>query len=124
MRRRERGRLARLAALEARLRQHDPTVRVALTRRRIDAATARLARLVLEVTARPQRQLERARLRLHALSPLAVLNRGYAIIYLEQGADAADTILRSGAQAQPNQTIRARLAQGIVRAIITETRSE
>ena len=124
MHRRERGRLARLAALEARLRQHDPTVRVALTRRRIDAATARLARLVLEVTARPQRQLERARLRLHALSPLAVLNRGYAIIYLEQGADAADTILRSGAQAQPNQTIRARLAQGIVRAIITETRSE
>lgn len=123
-RRRERGNLARLAALDTRLRRHDPTVRVALTGRRIDAATARLARVANELTDRMQRRLERARVRLNALSPLAVLNRGYAIVYLETGADAAETILRSGAQAQPNQTIRARLAQGTVRAIITETRSE
>ncbi len=129
VRRREKANANRLAALEARLRRQDPTVRVALAERRIEAATARLMRVAQELTGRPQRRLERALVRLNALSPLAVLNRGYAIVYLENSGPGettggAETILRSGAQARPDQTIRARLAQGSVRAVITETRSE
>jgi exodeoxyribonuclease VII large subunit len=66
-------------------------------------------------------RLERAWVRLQALSPLAVLNRGYAIVYLE---DEPERILRSAADAQPQQTIRARLAYGSVRAIVTETQTQ
>ena len=117
--RRQRTQAARLAALEARLRRHDPTIRLAVIARRIDAASARLARVADELTARPQRRLDRANLRLGALSPLAVLNRGYAIVYLE--GDHQTSILRDASDAQPNQTLRARLAKGGVRAVITET---
>lgn len=117
--RRQRTRATRLNALEARLRRHDPAVRLALARRRLSSSQARLARVAQDLTTRRQAPLAAARLRLEALSPLAVLNRGYAIVYLENFTDGQ--ILRDSSQAQPNQTIRARLARGSVRATITET---
>jgi exodeoxyribonuclease VII large subunit len=71
------------------------------------------------MTARRRTRLAHAAARLEALSPLAVLNRGYAIVYTEQGS-----ILRDAATAQPNQQIRARLAKGSVKALITDTVTE
>jgi exodeoxyribonuclease VII large subunit len=117
--RRHRTHSARLAALEARLRRHDPTVRLGLASRRLTAASSRLERLARDLVVTPRSRLERATLRLDALSPLAVLSRGYAIVYLEGAGE--QTILHDAAQAQPNRIIRARLAQGSVRALITET---
>jgi exodeoxyribonuclease VII large subunit len=118
--RRLRNRLQRIAALEARLRQHDPTLRLALAKRRLHAAETCLARLAADFAARRRARLDRATARLHALSPLAVLNRGYAIIYLEQEGTTASTILRDATETAPNQRIRARLARGNVRATVTE----
>jgi exodeoxyribonuclease VII large subunit len=63
-----------------------------------------------------QSRLNRASARLEALSPLAVLSRGYAIVYTADG-----NLLRSAADTTPGQTIRARLAQGTVAAKVTET---
>ena len=120
--RRQRTRATRLNALEARLRRHDPAVRLALAHRRLAASQQRLTRLATDLTRRRQAPLAAARLRLEALSPLAVLNRGYAIVYLESGEK--NQLLRDSAQAQPSQTIRARLAQGSVRATITETTNQ
>jgi exodeoxyribonuclease VII large subunit len=139
--RRLRTRTTRLAALEARLRRHDPTLRLSLAQSRLAAATKRIERLSTTLISRPRtrleaatrrldrlpetvvatrrRALDRAVLRLQALSPLAVLNRGYAIVYVEGGEQ--ETILRDAAEALPNQQIRARLARGSVRARITET---
>lgn len=118
--RRIRNRVNRLAALETRLRRHDPTLRLSLANRRLTNAEARLQRLAKEITSRRQSRLAQAGARLDALSPLAVLNRGYAIIYLESDTGES-TILRDAAVAEPNQKIRARLASGSVRATITET---
>jgi exodeoxyribonuclease VII large subunit len=113
---------ARLAGLEARLRRHDPTARIGYVARRLDVAKARLNAAAAAIATKRKTRVERAELRLQALSPLAVLNRGYAIVYLEEGAN--ETILREASQAAANQTIRARLAHGSVRATITETLRE
>lgn len=120
--RRLRNRVNRLAALETRLRRHDPTLRLTLANRRLTTAAARLRRLAGEITARRLARLAHAGARLEALSPLAVLNRGYAIVYLEDARTAGDgTILRDAGVAEPGNKIRARLARGSVRATITET---
>jgi len=108
----------RLSALEARLRRHDPSVRLALAERRLSAAWDRIGRVAKELIGHRRTRLERALVRLEALSPLAVLSRGYSIIYLEEGAQ--EMILREASEATPNQQIRARLAKGSVRARITE----
>ena len=112
--RRQRSRSTRLAALEARLRRHDPGVRLALAHRRLLAASARLERLARDLPARRLASLTLATNRLHALSPLAVLNRGYAIVYAESGA-----ILRDAAAAPVNSRIQARLAEGTLHARVT-----
>ena len=106
---------SRIAALEARLRRHDPAVRLALSNRRLATLSASLERIAKAVPARRRVKLDRVSVRLRALSPLAVLNRGYAIVYAESGG-----ILRTAANAEPGQVIRARLAHGSVRARITE----
>ena len=118
----QRHNAARLAALEARLRRHDPTVRIGHISRRLEIAKARLSAQAVQLTAQRRIRLERAALRLSALSPLAVLNRGYAIVYLE--GSQPETILRNSADARPSQTIRARLAKGSVRAVISETNEQ
>lgn len=112
--RRTRTRTTRLAVLEARLRRHDPTVRLALATRRLDALSASMERLAKSIPARRRTALRGVTLRLHSLSPLAVLNRGYAIIFAPDG-----TILRNPAEAPPNTLIRARLAQGTLQARVT-----
>ena len=87
--RRLRTRASQIETLAARLARHNPTARLALTRRRIERAADSLARLArTAITARNTR-LDRATARLHALSPLAVLDRGYALVY-----DASGTLLR------------------------------
>jgi exodeoxyribonuclease VII large subunit len=118
----QRHNAARVAALETRLRRHDPTIRIAHIGRRLETAKTRLAAVSQHVATTRRTRLERATLRLNALSPLAVLNRGYAIVYLEGSEPGIpETILQNAAAAHPNQTIRARLAQGSVRARILES---
>ena len=112
------NRRTRIAQLEARLRRHDPGVRLVLAQRRFAAASARLTRAADLITQRAVR-LERAYLRLQALSPLAVLNRGYAIVYAPDGS-----ILRNATSARAGQTIRARLAQGSLRATVLTNSAE
>lgn len=114
----ERHQAARVAALEARLRKHDPTVRIAHVSRRLEAANTRLTGISQRMTTVRHTRLERAMLRLNALSPLAVLNRGYAIVYLEDAEN--ETILHNASDAHPDQTIRARLANGSVRARVLQ----
>lgn len=115
-----RMRSLRVEALQARLRKHDPALRLALAQRRHSAATFALRRVSHAIVQARRLKLDSALLHLTALSPLAVLNRGYAIVYLESG-DVAPVLLRDAEQAIPNQQIRARLARGSVRATITES---
>ncbi len=106
----------RLNQLETRLRRHDPTARLAQAQRRLQAASTRLLSLSTQTTATFRTRLNRATVRLEALSPLAVLNRGYALVYSEEG-----TLLRNAAAAIPGQTITARLARGTLTAEVKTT---
>ncbi len=111
----QRHNASRVAGLEARLRRHDPTARLAHLSRRLESAKARLAAVSVQLTAQRRTRLERATVRLQALSPLAVLNRGYAIVFAESGA-----ILRSAADTQADEVIRAQLAHGSFRARVLD----
>jgi exodeoxyribonuclease VII large subunit len=105
----------RIAALSLRLDRQNPSVRLALARRRLERAQQSLSRLALTTVATRTTRLDHASARLHALSPLAVLNRGYALVYAANGQ-----LLRNAATVQTGDPIRARLAQG---SLIAEVKS-
>jgi exodeoxyribonuclease VII large subunit len=85
---------------------------------RLQGTAARHAALFARLRAAGLQQLNRARERLaplvrtlHAVSPLATLDRGYAIVSLEGGG-----ILRDAKDAAAGTIIEARLSQGRIRA--------
>ncbi|RXH55579.1 exodeoxyribonuclease VII large subunit [Granulicella sibirica] len=105
----------RLAALESRLHRQDIRLRLAEAQRRLAAANARLTRISTQLITTRQNRLTRAEARLQALSPLAVLNRGYALVYSPEGK-----LLRNAHDTETGQPIRARLATGSISATVTE----
>jgi exodeoxyribonuclease VII large subunit len=115
--------IQRLNAVGDRLRRQDISIRIAATDHRLQAVTARLQRAAVQTVASRHTSLERTSARLDVLSPLAVLSRGYALVYLQSGP-AGGTLLRSSADASAGQKIRARLAQGTLEAEITQTHME
>jgi exodeoxyribonuclease VII large subunit len=112
--RRLRNPATRIATLTTRLERHNPTLRLALFRRRLESANDCLARTALTTISTRATRLNHTSARLEALSPLAVLNRGYALIYTAEG-----TILRDAGDTQPGQQIHARLATGTIEAEVT-----
>ncbi len=114
--RRLRTRTAQLAQLTARLARHNPAARLALTRRRLDRANDSLRRLAQATLTAHSMRLARASTRLHALSPLAVLDRGYALVFSANGQ-----LLRNAATAHPDDAIDIRLARGRIAAKVTES---
>ncbi len=92
---------------------------------RVREAVQRHQALAARLNAAELQQLRRARERLmplvrtlQAVSPLATLDRGYAIVSREGGA-----ILREAAQAPPGTIIEARLAVGKIRAKVEDPAS-
>jgi exodeoxyribonuclease VII large subunit len=87
----------------ARLARADVTLRSAV-RADVDAANARLRRRLAQ---------------LEALSPLAVLGRGYAVCWDEDGR----TILRRADPALEGRDVHVRLAEGTLDCRVTRARS-
>ena len=106
----------RLRHLHDRVRRQDAGLRVAASRASLAAADARLRRLAGSLVARSHSRLGRATLHLQALSPVAVLERGYALAFHEDGR-----LLRSVTQAAPNTPMTVRLADGTVFSRIVGT---
>ncbi|WP_213804645.1 exodeoxyribonuclease VII large subunit [Granulicella sp. dw_53] len=109
--RRLRNRTQRLESLTARLLRQDVALRLANARHRLQTARQRLLQLAAQAGAPQRHRLARASARLEALSPLAVLQRGYALAYSAEG-----TLLRSATETAPHQTIRVRLGSGSLTA--------
>jgi exodeoxyribonuclease VII large subunit len=107
----------RLALLTDRLRRKEMSVRIAATHRRLQSVTQRLYRSTVRISNARQSRLGQASARLEALSPLAVLSRGYALVYSADG-----TLLRSAGETSKGQTIRARLTHGTLEAEVTQTK--
>jgi exodeoxyribonuclease VII large subunit len=112
-----RVRAQRLAFLVDRLSRQDIAARIATIHRCLQSANQRLHRTTTQIINPRQTRLNWASAALEALSPLAVLSRGYALVYAADG-----NLLRSVAATAPGQTIRARLAHGALEATVTQTK--
>ena len=109
---------ARLGGLSERLRRQDVSLRIAHTHRQLQQANARLERAASLMLSPRWNRLNRASARLEALSPFAVLSRGYAIVYAADG-----TVLRSASDTAAGQMIRARLSRGSLEAQVSDTKT-
>lgn len=98
-------------AAEGRLARHDPSTRIPESRRRLEALRNRLERAAGMHALGGRRRADTAATRLGALSPLRVLDRGYALVYGPDGR-----LLRHPDEAHAKERIRARLAQGTLEA--------
>src|SRR3984885_12998927 len=99
-----------------RLRKRELTERLAATQRRLQNLDQSLRVWATGTVVARGSRWSRARARLEALSPLAVLSRGYALVYSADGR-----LLRAAAETSAGQTIRARLGRGTVEADVTST---
>ena len=112
------GRSKARQALTARLRYYDPRPRLGRDRSRHESSRALLVQSMrLDLSSRRGR-LESLAAKLSQLSPLTILNRGYAIVTGESGH-----ILMDAAAAPAGSAIDVRLARGRLRADVRETHS-
>ena len=79
----------------------------ALLRQRLDSLAERLPRAMREGLKARRMQLQNQMQTLHVVSPLATLGRGYSILLDEKG-----NAIRSAAQTQNGQRLKARLGEG------------
>ena len=95
----------------SRLGQHDLRQRLKLRRRELASRVEALAASARQSLMRRRARLEQAGAQLAALSPVAILERGYSLIFDAQGA-----LVKDAAQLAPGDPIQARLARGQLRA--------
>lgn len=98
---------SRLAALHARLERHTPLYRVQALQTRRKELQRRLHSAAAQHLERLTRRLAQAAHTLDAVSPLATLSRGYAIVTAADGR-----VLRAATQTAPGAQVQARLGQG------------
>ena len=119
----------RIDGLESHLRRHDLRVRTGVMRRQLDARAAELNAAILRLLAgrrtnfdrltvalrsapemillRRRSRWERAQGSLEALSPKAILARGYALVF-----DAAGHLIKQASQLKPGEHVRTQLGRG------------
>ncbi len=97
-----------LEALAAKLK--NPKDQLREKAQKIDELSMRLDRLMMNILERKKMGLERVATQLNALSPLAVLSRGYALVQDEQ-----QKLIRSSKQVKSQQMLRLRFADGEVK---------
>ena len=110
----------RLQRLSARFERTSPATRLQALRLRELTLGARLRAALERRVEQAGRRLALAQRGLHAVSPLATLGRGYAIVSRAEDG----TLLRSAAEARPGDCIEARLGSGRLRATVTEVLPE
>jgi exodeoxyribonuclease VII large subunit len=115
MRGRIQGEALRLSRLRAVLRARSPQARVALARSRAQRATVAASQAILRHLDHRRRRLAEAATGLHALSPLAVLGRGYALVRRQPGGE----IVRAAAELTIGDRLGVRLASGRIEAEVT-----
>jgi exodeoxyribonuclease VII large subunit len=102
---------AKLTVLQSLLRRASPALRTAALRLRLDVTRRALAAAARGSVVQARRRFELAARTLDAVSPLATLDRGYAIV-----SDTAGRVLQDAAALQPGDGVTARLARGRFRA--------
>jgi exodeoxyribonuclease VII large subunit len=106
---------AQLDALAARLRAADLRLRFGRARDALSRNDNRLRELIRQHLVAARRRYEPADAHLSQLSPMRVLERGYAIVTTSSGG-----VLRSAASVAPGDSVKIRLSSGSAGAIINE----
>jgi len=96
-----------VADLTAAVLRHDPRQALAQARERLLACRTRIDRSLERTLQRSAVRIGALNGRLHSLSPLAVLDRGYALVLSADGS-----LIRSTAQIAPGDRLTTRLADG------------
>lgn len=105
----------RSVRLETRLLRQDPAVRLRDNMRKLESLDARLYRTAKTIVLNRGVEVDRAGSKLQALSPVRVLERGYALVYGPDGR-----LLRASREVQMNEQITTRLHQGSLRAKVID----
>jgi len=108
---------ASLQATHARLRQHSPRYRIGEMDLRWRGLARRLGVSVQSFMAHQQQALTVHSRALHAISPLATLERGYAIVRTPGG-----DIVRTADTVKPGDPVEARLARGSLQCTVNTIR--
>jgi exodeoxyribonuclease VII large subunit len=118
---RERLRLhqRKVAALSTTVLHHDPRERLGRVRERLATANTRLERSLERTFRRASARVDASEARLRSLSPLAVLERGYALVL---GADG--TVIRRVAQVALGEQVTTRLSDGEFASRVESTAPE
>jgi exodeoxyribonuclease VII large subunit len=114
-----RERTQHLQSFASTILQNNTAQRIGFMRERLDALLSRLTRAQTLSNHSRRATLQSLERQLTSLSPLSVLNRGYALVYDEAGA-----LLKSAANAHKGQLLSTRLASGTVVSRVTKTRPE
>ena len=101
------------------VRHYDARRLLAAVRQRLEAQVANLAAAARRRLLGNRGALERRAASLEALSPLAILNRGYALVF-----DAKGRLVKDAARLEAGDELSARLARGRVRARVTASEPE
>jgi exodeoxyribonuclease VII large subunit len=96
------------------VRHYDARRRLAAVRQGLEAHVANLAAAIRRRLLESGGALDRRAASLEALSPVAILNRGYALVF-----DAKGRLVKDAARLEAGDELSARLARGRVRARVT-----
>ncbi len=105
----------RWEAVAAAVRHYDARRVLAGIRSELDAGAVALAAVMRNQLLQNRVRLERMSRALVSLSPLAILDRGYALVF-----DEAGQLVKDAALVQPGNAIMARVARGEIRAVVTK----
>ena len=107
------GKRRRFETLSAAVRHYDARRVLQGIRQQLNAQVSTLNATVQTLLLRRRGQLEQLSGQLNALSPLAILDRGYALVF-----DSSGRLLKDASQVQQGDEISARLSKGTVTATI------
>ncbi|MCI0352565.1 MAG: exodeoxyribonuclease VII large subunit, partial [Acidobacteriales bacterium] len=96
-----------------RLRHFDLRLVLARMRQQLEAHKSALDAVGQRLLLHRRGRLERSTIRLQELSPLKILDRGYALVY-----DAKGKLVKDENQVSPGDNINARLARGTIAAVV------
>lgn len=105
-----------VADLRAAVLRHDPRERLAHARQHCESAAMRMQNLLQRNVHEQRVRWRGLEARLHALSPLAVLERGYALVLDESGG-----LVRSADQVSPGESVTTQLADGAFTSRVEST---
>jgi len=109
----------RLDLALVRLGRRDLRQQLGMRRRELDSRLQALASATRQTLMRRRSRLEQAAGKLAALSPVAILERGYSLIFNAQGA-----LVKDASQLAPGDAIQARLARGELEARVESVRPD